>query len=257
MLLKILGCGTSTGVPLIGCSCSVCRSRNPRNKRLRASALLEWRGKSVLIDTSTDLREQALRARIRHLDAVLFTHPHADHVHGIDELRSFNFLQKAEIPVYGNEWTCRELMEKFRYIFQPDDVQEGGGVPGLQLHPIDGHADVLKIQGLKIVPISVLHGSKECLGYRFDRIAYVTDCSYIPPQSLDRLNGLSVLILDCLRIRPHGTHFHLDQALEVVSQLRPKRTFLTHLGHDLDYSKWSRKLPKGVAFAYDGLTLEV
>jgi phosphoribosyl 1,2-cyclic phosphate phosphodiesterase len=255
MLLTILGCGTSTGVPVILCKCKVCRSRNPKNKRLRTSAWIQIGGKSLLIDTGPDFRQQAMRAQIARVDAVLYTHPHADHVHGIDELRSFNFVQKAPIPVYGNEWTCGELKAKFAYIFKPGYV-EGGGIPHLDLNLIQTREPVLEIMGQKIIPLSLQHGSKECVGYRIDSIAYVTDCSYIPPSSIDRMRGISVLILDCLRLKPHGTHFNLDQALETVSILKPKRTFLTHLGHELEYVEWARKLPKGVSFAYDGLTIK-
>jgi phosphoribosyl 1,2-cyclic phosphate phosphodiesterase len=254
--LTLLGTGTSTGVPIVTCSCAVCRSKHPRNKRLRASAWIQVRGKSLLIDTGPDLRQQALRARIPRVDAVLYTHPHADHTHGIDEIRSFNFSQKSAIAAYGNAWTCTELRHKFEYIFKPGPI-EGGGIPQVELHEFNAQLQELNIQGIKVVPISLQHGSKECVGYRIDQVAYVTDCSYIPAQSLDRMRWLSVLILDCLRIAKHGTHFNLDQAFETIAQLKPKKTFLTHMGHDFDYPKWmtGKKLPRGVALAYDGLTV--
>jgi phosphoribosyl 1,2-cyclic phosphate phosphodiesterase len=253
--LTILGCGTSTGVPLIGCKCAVCRSKNPKNKRLRASAWLQAQGKSILIDTSTDLRQQALRASIQRVDAVVYTHPHADHIHGIDELRSYNFLQKATIPVYGNAWTRDELTHRFPYIFKPGPI-EGGGIPQVELHLVKTHDEYIDAQGIHLVPISLQHGSRECVGYRFRDVAYVTDCSYIPETSLIRMEGLSVLVLDCLRLAAHGTHMNLDQALNVIQKVRPKRTYLTHLGHDFDYSRWNRKLPRGVALAYDGLKIK-
>lgn len=257
--LTILGCGTSTGVPLISCTCKVCRSKNPKNRRLRASVWLRAKGKSILIDTSTDLREQALRHRIFHVDAVLYTHPHADHVSGIDEMRAYNFIQKTRIPAYGNDWTCRELSSRFPYIFAPAEKVEGGGIPLLDLRPIDAKAASFMAAGLEFMPISLSHGSQECVGYRFDSVAYVTDCSYIPEESLERLRDLKLLVLDCLRLAPHGTHFNLEQALEVVSQLRPKKTVLTHLGHDFDYASWTKpgKLPRGVTLAYDGMKLSV
>lgn len=254
MILTILGCGTSTGVPLIGCSCKVCRSKNPKNRRLRASAWLQFQGKSILIDTSTDLRQQALREKITRVDAVLYTHPHADHIHGIDELRSYNFLQRSNIPVFGNEWTCKELQHKFGYIFQPGPV-EGGGIPQLSLNQFDTQTQTLNIAGVSVIPIPLHHGSKESVGYRVGSIAYVTDCSYIPSLSIERLKGLSVLVLDCLRLQKHGTHFNFDQALEIVNQLRPRRTYLTHMGHDFEYAGWSKKLPRGVHLAYDGLKI--
>ena len=250
--LTILGCGTSTGVPVITCRCAVCRSRHPRNKRLRASVLFQTRGKNILVDTSVDLRQQALRQKIARIDGILFTHPHADHTHGIDEVRAFNFAQKSSIPALGNAWTCQELRHKFPYIFKPGPV-EGGGIPQIDLEQFDAQKARLEIAGVPVVPISLHHGSKESVGYRIDSVAYITDCSYIDPQSLDRLVGLSVLVLDCLRIQPHGTHFNLDQALETVARLKPKKTFLTHLSHDFDYLKWNTKLPKGVSLAYDGL----
>lgn len=253
--ITILGCGTSTGVPMVGCKCSVCRSRNPKDQRLRASAWVQTRGKSILIDTSTDLRLQALRAKITRVDAVVYTHPHADHIHGIDELRSFNFLQKSQIPLFGNAWTCEELRSKFGYIFCPATHVEGGGIPLLELHRFDANSENIDVSGVSMTPIALRHGSKESVGYRIDSVAYVTDCSYIPPTSLDRLKGLSVLVLDCLRLNPHGTHFNLDQALELVAQVRPKKTYLTHMGHDFSYSRWAKKLPKGVALAYDGLKI--
>lgn len=256
MVLTILGCGTSTGVPLIGCKCQVCQSENPKNARLRASAWIEAQGKSLLLDTSTDLRQQALRAKIPRVDAVLFTHPHADHIYGIDELRSFNFMQKEPIPVFANKWTAEELNTKFSYIFTPATSIEGGGIPQLQLNQFDAQAPFLDVLGLKIIPLALSHGSKECVGYRFEDVAYVTDCSYIPPSSLERMKGLAVLVLDCLRLKPHGTHFNLEQALETVEKLKPKRTYLTHLGHEFEYSEWMKKLPSGVVLAYDGLKIE-
>lgn len=255
MRLTILGCGTSTGVPLLHCKCAVCRSKNPKNKRLRASAWIQVRKKSFLIDTSTDLRQQSLRAKIPRIDAVLYTHPHADHVHGIDELRSFNFIQKAQIPIYGNDWTCQELSAKFGYIFKPKQV-EGGGIPQLVMHQFNPMEPEIEILGEKVVPLPLQHGSKESVGYRIDSVAYVTDCSYITPMSMERLQDLSVLVLDCLRHEPHATHYTLAQALETVKALKPKRTFLTHLGHEFDYAKGRKVLPKGVSFAYDGLVIK-
>jgi phosphoribosyl 1,2-cyclic phosphate phosphodiesterase len=267
MILTLLGTGSSMGVPVIQCKCRVCRSRDLKSKRLRSSAWLRMHGKSFLIDTSPDLRQQALRARIPRVDAVLYTHPHADHVHGIDELRSFNFLQKTEIPVYGNEWTCRELKMKFPYSFNESEPaarglpllakkKEGGGPPLLQLNQFNAQNQSLNILNEKVIPISLAHGSKESVGYRIDGIAYVTDCSYIPASSLNRMKDLSVLVLDCLRLEPHGTHFNLDQALETISIIKPRKTFLTHLGHEIDYKKLRKKIPKGVYFAYDGLTIK-
>src|ERR1035437_7123992 len=176
LTLTILGSGTSTGVPLICCNCTVCRSRNPKNKRLRASAWVMWDGVSILVDTATDLRQQALKAKIPRLDAVLFTHPHADHICGIDEVRGFNFAQKGRIPVYGNAWTCEYLTTRFDYIFKPGPV-EGGGIPLLDLIKTDSKASAIDVFGKKVIPIAVSHGSRATLGYRFGNVACVTDCS--------------------------------------------------------------------------------
>jgi phosphoribosyl 1,2-cyclic phosphate phosphodiesterase len=208
-----------------------------------------------LIDTSTDLRQQALRERIPRVDGILFTHPHADHVSGIDEIRSFNFIQKQPIPAFGNAWTCEELRKRFPYIFTPSDTHEGGGIPRIELHEFRGQAETIEVAGLSVIPIALSHGSQECIGYRYDSLAYVTDCNAISEGARARLQGLDTLVLDCLRIAPHGTHLNLENALSVVEALRPRRTVLTHLGHDFEYASWSKKLPKGVALAYDGLKL--
>jgi phosphoribosyl 1,2-cyclic phosphate phosphodiesterase len=256
MKFTILGSGTSSGVPLIQCKCEVCQSSHPKNKRLRSSAWIQTNNKSILIDTSPDFRQQALTHQIARVDAVLYTHPHADHIQGIDELRSYNYLQKARIPLYGNQWTCDDLRVKFSYIFNPGPT-EGGGIPQLDLNLIDSSKESFEVQDLVINPLSLLHGSKECLGYRFGSLAYVTDCNYIAPATLERMQNLSVLILDCIQLTPHKTHLSLEQALEKISILKPKKAYLTHLGHAFDYDVWSQKLPDGVALAYDGLTIEL
>jgi phosphoribosyl 1,2-cyclic phosphate phosphodiesterase len=252
MLLTILGSGTSSGVPLIGCDCAVCRSRDPKNKRLRASAWLQSEGKSILIDSSVDFRQQALRAKIGHLDAVVYTHPHADHVYGIDDLRAFNFLQKRAIPIYGNQWTISALKKNFSYIFHRETPYEGGAIAKLDPQEFSTQSPEIDVCGVSMIPISLPHGKQETVGYRIKSLAYVTDCHFVPAAARDRLRELDVLVLDCVRLRPHGTHLNLEGALEVVSELRPKKTFLTHLGHDFEHSKWNKKLPKGVALAYDG-----
>lgn len=253
--ITLLGTGTSTGVPLMFCKCRVCRSKDPKNNRLRAAAWVRTQGKSFLIDTSTDLRQQAMRHKIPRVDAVLYTHPHADHIHGIDELRSFNFIQRESIPAYGNDWTYNELNKKFEYIFKPGPV-EGGGIPQIKLHQLSTQAQSIDIQGVSVIPVSLSHGSMETVGYRIGKVAYVTDCSYIPKHSLDRLKGLSVLILDCLRIAKHGTHFNLDQALEAAREIGAKRTYFTHMSHDFEYASFNKTLPPGIRLGYDGLRVK-
>lgn len=257
LTVTVLGSGTSSGVPLILCRCAVCRSRNPKNKRTRASVYVQTQGLGILIDSSTDFRSQALRWKIPRIDAVLYTHPHADHIHGIDDLRAYNFVQKSEIPVFGNAWTAEEMRVKFPYIFASGGKTEGGGIPRLTLHPFSTATPSLDVRGVSVTPVSLEHGSKECVAYRIGGFAYVTDCHRIPEASLARLKDLDTLILDCVRHEPHATHLHLAAALEVVERLKPRKTYLTHLGHEFDHEKSAKELPKGVAFAYDGLRLRI
>jgi phosphoribosyl 1,2-cyclic phosphate phosphodiesterase len=258
--LTILGCGTSTGVPLLHCKCKVCRSKNPRNQRLRSSAFVQTAGKSLLIDTSPDLREQTFRFKLDRIDAVLYTHPHADHCHGIDELRSFNFVQRSTIPVYGNEWTINELTTRFPYIFRPGPMA-GGGIPALEPHIVNANESEFETAGVSIKPVALTHGRKETLGYRIGKLGYVIDCNSISNDSLEKLRDLSVLVLDCLRFEPeHDTHMVLRRSLEVVAEIKPKRTLLTHMGHDFDYTKPPRfPAPKGckVELAYDGMRVSI
>jgi phosphoribosyl 1,2-cyclic phosphate phosphodiesterase len=249
--LTVLGSGTSTGVPIIGCNCSVCTSLDPRNIRTRASLWIEQEGHHFLIDTSTDLRQQALANRIPRVDAVLFTHAHADHVLGLDELRVYNFHQKAPIPCYGGEETLRRLRQMFSYIFSSEAAESFK--PQLSLHEVGGP---FKLRGLEILPVPVRHGNLSVLGYRFGDKAYVTDCNFISEESKKMLRRLDLLILSAIRYQPHPTHFSLDEALEVIRGLAPKRAILTHLSHAFDYSKVNAELPQGVELAFDGMKIE-
>ncbi len=248
----MLGCATSTGVPIIGCGCSVCRSDNPKNKRTRCSLFIETGGKKILIDTSPDLRIQAFRHNITRIDAVLYTHSHADHTHGIDELRTYNFINKMVIPCYGDTQTVSNIMATFKYIF--DGSFPPGGKPKLSITSVHGEFDV---NGVRITPVEILHADWLILGYRIGNMAYLTDCSGIPESSLKQLNELELLIIDALRYKPHPAHLSVDQAIEVVGEIKPKIAVLTHMGHELDYDKLSRELPANIEPGYDGMEFEL
>ena len=239
------------GVPRIGCDCPVCTSGNPRNKRLRCSVLLEHLGRSVLIDTSPDLRIQALRNDVRSLDAVLFTHSHADHLHGLDDVRAYCFGRDEPLPVYGDRQTLERIHHVFDYAF---DSAWAEAVPRLSLNYVDGD---LELFGLHVSPVQVLHGRLPVLAYRVGRFAYVTDCSSIPDASLQKLQGLDTLVLGALRHREHPAHFNVDQAIEMVELLRPRQAYFTHIAHDLDHEETNDYLPEHIELAYDGLVLDV
>jgi phosphoribosyl 1,2-cyclic phosphate phosphodiesterase len=252
MKVTFLGTGTSTGVPVIGCRCRVCTSGDPRNRRLRPSILLEFGDRVVLVDSSSDFRQQALLHRIDRLDAVLYTHGHADHVMGLDDLRIYNFRQKSDLPVYGSEGTLRDLKRTFWYAFT--ETQEGGGKPRLDLRAVDGPFDLF---GLRLEPIPLWHGDLEVLGYKVGRFAYCTDCNRIPAPSLSALRDLDILVMDALRPTPHPTHFSLPETLSLLSELRPKVAYLVHMSHDIEHAETEATLPVSVHLAYDGLALEL
>ena len=252
MRVTFLGTGTSTGVPVIGCRCRVCSSGDPRNQRLRPSILMEWEGRKILVDSSSDFRQQALRHGIDRLDAVLYTHCHADHVMGLDDLRIYNFRQRSELPVYGNPETLEEIRRTFWYAFS--DTQEGGGKPRLDLRPVDGAFDLL---GRRVEPVPLWHGRMPVLGYRIDDFAYCTDCNRIPEASVRVLESLEVLVIDALRHTPHPTHFCLSETLAALALLRPRRAYLIHMGHELDHEETERTLPPSIRLAHDGLILEI
>jgi phosphoribosyl 1,2-cyclic phosphate phosphodiesterase len=258
LTITILGSGTSSGVPLIGCDCAVCLSQDPKNHRTRASILVQITTplltKNILIDTSPDLRFQALHNKITRIDAVLYTHTHADHTHGIDELRSFNFLQKKPIDVFAPDYASDSLVERFDYIFRPK-YKPGGGIPQVLLHTFDSHAEQITVFDFPITLLPVIHGHDPNLGYRFKNFAYITDVNEIPALTIDRLQHLDVLVIDCVKRDPHPTHFNLDQALDLIQKTKPKRAYLTHLGHDFDQSETEKQLPSHIRLAYDGLKI--
>ena len=253
MDILFLGSGTSTGVPSLCCDCDVCRSTDPKNKRLRSSILVRNENNNLLIDTSTDLRQQCLVNNITNINHVLYTHHHADHVHGIDELRSFNFFNNTVIPCYGNKNTIEKIKKNFNYIFN-GATQVGGGLPNLTLHTING--EVFTLGEVCITPLNIIHGKLEILGYKLNNCAYITDCSGMPNETKKQLKNLDILILNALGFDPHPTHFSLNQSLDAVAELKPKRAILTHINHEFDHTKVMAKLPKGVELAYDGMTIE-
>ncbi len=252
MKLIILGCGTSTGVPIITCDCSVCASTNPRNSRTRSSALLETSSGNILIDTSTDLRTQSLRNGLKRIDAVLLTHPHADHIHGIDDLRAFNMVQDGPIPCYGSAYTIERVKVMFDYIFAEESVQ--GWRPNLTATVVDSN---FKINGLEVTPIEIYHGKIPIFGFRTGKAAYLTDCSSIPERSIEKLQGLDVLVLGALRRTPHPTHMSIDEAIEASKLIGATRTVLTHLSHAIDYEVENKALPDGIELAYDSMSIKV
>lgn len=255
MRVTVLGCGGSTGVPFIGCDCGVCRSDDPRNKRTRVSVLVEAGGSNLLIDTSPDLRQQALRENIRSLDAVLYTHDHADHLHGIDEMRSFNYLADDSIPVYGDAATLAELKQRFPYAFLPRP--EGIWYrPSLTPRAIPEPLAEFEAAGVKVRPVEQRHGKHRTLGFRIGGFAYSTDCNELPDATLEALQGLEVWLVDCLRPTPSPSHAHLELTLRWIEQVKPKLAVLTHMSHDFDYDSLLNSLPKNVIPAHDGLVLE-
>jgi phosphoribosyl 1,2-cyclic phosphate phosphodiesterase len=251
MRLTFLGTGTSTGVPTLACHCKVCTSSDPRDKRTRPSVLIEIGERALVVDTTPDFRAQALREGLGRLDAVLFTHSHADHILGLDDVRPFYFRQQQPIPIYADARCMENIRRTFQYIF--DGTYPYGGLARLDPRLIDGAFDLLD---LRIIPVPVFHGATPILGFRFGAAAYLTDVSAIPEASLPLLDGLDVLILDALRHKPHPTHLSIEQALGVVELLKPRRSYFTHIAHELGHEETNALLPANTRLAYDGLKLE-
>lgn len=263
--VTLLGTGTSQGVPMIGCDCGVCRSADPRDRRSRPSILIELQEqpgrppfaadgpRCILVDTPPDLRAQALAFGVRRVDAILFTHSHADHIFGLDDVRRFNKIQRATIPCYGDAPTLADLRRVFAYIFDPT-TPKGGGIPKISLHEIAGP---FCLGGAEIVPVPLAHGARPILGFRIGAFAYLTDCNAIPDASWPLLDGVTTLVLDALRERPHATHFSVPEAVAVAARLGAAQTYFTHICHDLPHAETCARLPAGVQLAYDGLVLDV
>ena len=251
--LTILGAGSSAGTPVVGCRCKTCLSVNPRNTRTRCSSLVTLEnGKNILIDTSPDLREQSLRESITKVDAVLFTHAHADHCHGIDDLRAFCQINKIQIPLYGNQDVIDQLSIKFKYaMIEPKNFWE---IPVLKPNIVDAP---FKIFDEIITPIPVMHGNSNINGYRIGNLGYITDASEISENSMKLLEGVDTLLLDCLRMEPHFTHLSFSESIEISKKIKAKKTYLIHMTHSLEYESLKKMLPEGIYVGYDGLKLQI
>ena len=250
--VTVLGCAASTGVPIIGCDCQTCASGKEENLRTRSSVFIETGGLNILIDTSPDLRLQALREDFSQIDAVLYTHSHADHTNGIDDLKPFTRFGKQTIECYANSSTAANLRENFGYIF--GDKSPGQLKPNLHLNEID---EEFSIGQTRIIPLEIMHGSWKILGYRIGNFAYLTDCNGIPKDSMEKLLDLEVLIIGALRYRPHKAHFNLEQTLEQIGIILPKRALITHMSCDMDYFELKKNLPGNIEPAKDGIKFEV
>lgn len=257
MLITVLGSGTSFGVPSINCSCPVCTSTDPHDKRTRASIWIQNEDTSVIVDTATDFRQQALREKIGSVDGLLITHCHADHIHGLDDIRPYTF--ERAVPVYGNEWSMDEFEERFSYIFKT--TQRGGGKPRITLHRITNSmitaGELIRIGTLEVLPVLLKHGKLDVLGFRLGDFAYLTDCSFIPDSSFKKLQGVKYLIIDALRYRPHSTHFSIPESIAASKKIGAERVWFTHLCHDVLHNDLKQELPEGFAPAFDGLKIEL
>ena len=249
--LTVLGSGTSMGVPTIGCDCKVCISHDAHDRRTRPSILLTYGGHTVLIDSTPDFREQALREGINRLDAVIYTHGHADHILGLDDLRPLTFKREQKLPLYADDPTAQIIERMFSYVFEPESTYSTR--PQVTLHRLNGS---LELFGATFQPLKVMHGGSEITAYRFGMAAYLTDFSSIPETTMQALQGLDLLFLDALRRRPHPTHSSLDESLNIVEKLKPARAFFVHMSHDLGHEETNRSLPANVRLAHDGLKLE-
>ena len=249
----MLGVGSSAGTPVVGCSCAACSSTDPRNKRTRCSSIITLdSGENILIDTGPDLRNQSLRENIQRVDAVLYTHTHADHLHGIDDLRAFCQIQRKQIPLYAKADAVTHITQKFGYVLrEPSNFWD---LPVLCIEPVDS---TFTLFGVRITPIPVMHGKSHIFGYRIGNIAYLTDVSEIPESSFPLLEGLDVILLDCLRETSHPTHINIEQSLAYISRINAQQSYMIHMTHELEYISLAKKLPMGVFVGFDGLKLQI
>ena len=245
-----MGTGTSQGVPVIACNCKVCESSDTRDNRLRTSVLIQVENQSIIIDSGPDFRSQVLRSGIQQLDAILFTHQHRDHIAGLDDVRSFNYVQKKAMPIYGNEMVIQQIKREFHYIFESNYP----GIPQLEIHQIDNKP--FSIDGLSITPIKVLHHKLPVLGFRINDLTYITDANSIPEAEHEKILGTKTLVINALQREDHLSHFTLNEALEVIDKLQPEKAYLTHISHKMGlHQTVSEELPANVVLAYDGLSI--
>ncbi len=253
--LTVLGSGTSMGVPTIGCDCAVCHSQDPRDRRTRPSVMIEWEGHRIVIDSGPDFREQAIREGITRLDAVLYTHGHADHILGLDDLRPLTYPRVTgggRLPLYARPETATVIQSVFKYVF--DDDYKYGGIAQVELREIRGPFELLDV---RVIPVPVMHGDAEIMGYRIGRFAYLTDFSEVPDESIRMLQGVQVVLLDALRHEPHPTHSTVAKSLMVAERIGAEQTYFTHISHDLPHEATNQTLPPCVRLAYDGLRVEI
>lgn len=251
--ITLLGTGTSQGVPLIGCKCKVCLSDNPKDKRLRTSALVQTANTNVVIDTGPDFRQQMLRTGIDKLDAVIFTHEHKDHTAGLDDIRAFNFIQKKAVPVYANKNVQHSLRREFAYIFEEKKYP---GIPEITLTEIEEN-QAFQINDLSIMPFRVMHMYLPVIAFKFNDICYITDANFISEETIAKIRNVKILVLNALRYEKHPSHFTLDEAVEIVKKINPEKAYFTHISHQLGlHEEISSRLPENIFLAYDGLVLE-
>lgn len=252
----LLGTGTSVGVPMVGCGCPVCLSENLRNKRTRCSVILGLPAGNLLIDTSPDVREQLLRERVGIVHAVLYTHEHADHVYGLDDLRMMQFYLGGPVPLYCEPTVEDRIRKSFDYAFCEEAKTHAGAAPQLSFHRIG--LEPFDVLGARVIPIRMQHGRRfQVLGFRFGNVAYCTDTNSIAPESMEKLKGLDVLVLDALRPRGHATHYSLEEAVAVAEQLQPRQTYFTHMSHELEHEATNAALPPNMQLAYDGMQIDL
>ncbi len=253
MIVTFLGTGTSQGIPVIACDCHICRSIDFRDKRTRSSVHIQSDENSFVVDTGPDFRQQMLRERIVHLDAVIFTHQHKDHTAGLDDIRGFNFRQKGSIPLYADAAVLTQLRQEYSYIFQEHKYP---GIPSIEVNQIENKE--FSIKGIDFTPIRVMHYQLPVFGFRIEDFTYITDANFIEEDEMDKVKGTKILVLNALRQKPHISHFTLEEAVAVAKKIKPEKTYLTHISHQMGtHTEASAKLPKDVEIAYDGLKVEL